>query len=139
MQQRPRLGAPQQATTRETRKCLNAGLARAAACEPLTSASADLRSTPAALELPCNLLLSMDRAPSPADSPLPLPPFCNLQHLEPEENDYSLHSVALLLAATTLMIFIKKDRVSHQSRVCILHNKGVVCNMQRHFFDKDWK
>ena len=70
LQQRPRLGAPQQATTRETRKCLNAGLARAAACEPLTSASADLRSTPAALELPCNLLLSMDRAPSPADSPL---------------------------------------------------------------------
>ena len=29
--------------------------------------------------------------------------------------------------------------VSHQSRVCILHNKGVVCNMQRHFFDRDWK
>ena len=116
MQQRPRLGAPQQATTRETRKCLNAGLARAAACEPLTSASADLRSTPAALELPCNLLLSMDRAPSPADSPLPPPsPFCNLQHLEPEENDYSLHSVVLLLPATTLMIFIKKDRVSGAS------------------------
>ena len=74
LQQRPRLGAPQQATTRETRKCWKTqGLARAAACEPLTSASADLRSTPAALELPCNLLLSMDRAPSPADSPLPLP------------------------------------------------------------------
>ena len=117
MQQRPRLGAAQQATTRETRKCWKTqGLARAAACEPLTSASADLRSTPAALELPCNLLLSMDRAPSPADSPSPSPsPFCNLQHLEPEENDYSLHSVALLLAATTLMIFIKKDRVSGAS------------------------
>ena len=46
---------------------------------------------------------------------LQTPPFCNLQHLEPEENDYSLHSVALLLAATTLMIFIKKDRVSGAS------------------------
>ena len=87
----------------------------AAGGEPLTSASADLRSTPAALELPCNLLLSMDRAPSPADSPLPLPPFCNLQHLEPEENDYSLHSVVLLLPATTLMIFIKRDTVSRAS------------------------
>ena len=52
--------------------------------------------------------LLLQTPPSPS-------PFCNLQHLEPEENDYSLHSVVLLLAATTLMIFIKKDRVSGAS------------------------